>query len=305
MVMYRWFLYGILSAAAVFVPAVSAEEAACPKVNCDCGALDTLKWQEACAAAEKLAIAACVANGGEPARYCSLHGPDATPVALSTEIPAVAPDSLKNARVYKRQAVMLLWSVNDDLANIRSREEKGAFGEALQVHKLLESNVDRLFAQQYRAAESELSRDNVAAATEIWQDYRDEITDTLAEFEAYSDVLWDSYKRAEEGSREQKAYRLLAMRMLRTASKVAEHVALARVGENMTKEAALAWQQAAYLGQKLIERELASNANPQHLAFYQNQAAARWNRASFYWASAKNEQRAEQALTSASALMPQ
>lgn len=302
--MYRWFLCGILSAAATSAPSIAADEPACPKVNCDCSALEAPKWRESCLAAEQQAIAACAANGGEPTRYCSLHGPQATPVALSTELPATDGDSLKNARLYKRQAVMLLWSVNDDLVNTRNREEKGAFGEALQVHKLLDSNVDRLFAQQYRAAESERSRNDTTSAIGIWQDYRKDITDTLVEFEAYSDVLWDRFKRAEGGSRDQKAYRLLAMRMLRTTSKVAEHLALARAGEGQARDTAGAWQQAANIAQKLIERELGSNANPQHLAYYQNQAAARWNRASYYWVSAKEEQRAEQALASASALLP-
>lgn len=302
--MYRWFLCGILSAATTYAPSIAAEEVACPKVNCDCSALEAPKWRESCLAAEQQAKAACVANGGEPARYCSLHGPEATPVALSTEFPTIDDDSLKSAKLYKRQAVMLLWSVNDDLVNTRNREEKGAFGEALQVHKLLEANVDRLFAQQYRAAESERSRNDTTSAIGIWQDYRKDITDTLVEFEAYSDVLWDRFKRAEEGSRDQKAYRLLAMRMLRTTSNVAEHLALARTGEGQAKEAAAAWQQAANIAQKLIERELESSANAQHLAYYQNQAAARWNRASYYWVSAKEELRAEQALASASALLP-
>lgn len=303
MLMSRWVLCVVVCAVVMKAPLLLAQEAQCPKVNCDCEALVAGKWQEACLAAEREAVAACVANGGTPARYCTLHGPEATPIALTTDLTAIDTENLKSARLYKRQAVMLLWSVNDDLVNTRDREEKGVFGEALQVHKLLDGNVDRLFTQQFLAAQSETAKNNKTAAVGIWEDYRKDVTDTLVEFEAYSDVLWDRFARASEGSRDQKAYRILSMRMLRTTSKLAEHIALAREEEAVNKDAALAWQKAAGVAQKLIERELASGANAQHLAYYQNQAAARWNRASYYWINSKEESRAEQALASASALL--
>jgi hypothetical protein len=287
----------VLAALSALVLEVLAEDL-CPAVNCDCGAIAQPVWKEKCIEAERQTKQACVVNGGTPTQYCTLQGPLAMPVAISTPRPAVPPTEPASLRLYKRQIVMLLWSVKDDLDNVQRREQQGFFGDALQVHKLLENNVERLYATQWRLAEGERQRTNDAAAQTLWRDYREELQPVVASFVAYGDVLWNSVSAAKT-PQAQKAYRVLAMRVLRTASMLHEHLALAYAGEANTKDAALAWQQAAYIASSLADKEIATTNKAEHIAYYRYQSAARWNRASFYWMDMKDEARIESAVKNA------
>ena len=270
----------------------------CPLVNCDCGAISLPDWQAQCVSAEKSVKAACVANGGKPQQYCGLQGPAASPVALSTINTEVAATTLKTLRQYKRQVVMLMWSVKDDIDNVRYREERQFFGDALQVHKLLDQNIERLYITQRSAAEGERLRKGDAEAEALWREYRAEMVDVVTQFEAYGEMLWGKFVKA-QAPKEKKAYRLLAMRILRSASQLSEYVAFAYVGEGDVKASALAWQQSARLTQNLLTKELGAAANDKHIAYYRYQAAGRWNRASYYWMEANEQPRIEEAVKQA------
>ena len=273
-------------------------EELCPLVNCDCEVISLPIWQEQCLSAEKSIKAACAANEGKPQQYCGLQGPAASPVALSTINREVTATTLKTLRQYKRQVVMLMWSVKDDLDNVRYREERQFFGDALQVHKLLNQNIERLYSTQRNAAEGDRLRKGDAEAEILWRDYRAEIVDVVAQFEAYGEVLWGKFANAQT-VKEKKAYRLLTMRILRSASQLSEHLAFAYVGEGNIKASALAWQQAARVSQNLLTKEQESAANNKHIAYYRYQAAGRWNRASYYWMEANEQPLIEEAVKQA------
>ena len=270
----------------------------CPLVNCDCQAISLPAWQERCLSAEQTAKAACVANNGQPKQYCGLQGPKAKPVALSTTHQQVQATTLKTLKLHKRQVVMLMWSIKDDLDNVRYREERQFFGDALQVHKLLDQNIKRLYATQRNAAEGERLRKGDYEAADLWRDYREEIVDVVAQFEAYGEVLWGKFEAA-TAAKEKKAYRLLSMRILRSASQLSEHLAFAYVGEGDVKASALAWQQSARMAQNLLSKEQQSVGNNKHIAYYRYQTAGRWNRASYYWMEAKDEPRIGEAVKQA------
>ncbi|HEY7772365.1 MAG TPA: hypothetical protein VIC26_04235 [Marinagarivorans sp.] len=251
-----------------------------------------MSWQQKCLAAEREIKAICADNDGKPTQYCGLQGPDASPVAILSPRPEVPSITLQTLTQHNRQVVMLLWSVKDDLDNVRYREERAFYGDALQVHKLLDKNIERLYLTQYKAAEGERQRKGDAEAQALWRDYRLELADVLKEFEAYGEMLWGKFNNADT-DKGQKAYRLLAMRILRSASQLSEHVASAYAGEGDNKAAALAWQRSARVAQNLVTKEQASEDNPKHLAYYRFQTAARWNRASYYWLESKDEAQAE------------
>lgn len=273
-------------------------EEQCPLVDCDCQVISLSTWREQCINAEKGIKAACVANGGKPQQYCGLQGPAASPVALSTINREVAATTLKTLRQHKRQVVMLMWSIKDDLDNVRYREERQFFGDALQVHKLLDQNIERLYISQRNAAEGERLRKGDAEAETLWRDYRTEIVDVVAQFEAYGEVLWGKFASAKT-AKEKKAYRLLTMRILRSASQLSEHLAFAYVGEGDIKASALAWQKSARVAQNLLTKEQESAANNKHIAYYRYQTAGRWNRASYYWMEANEQPRIEEAVKQA------
>lgn len=272
----------------------------CPAIDCDCDAFSSKDWQQKCLQSEQKIKVICAENGGKPTQYCGLQGPAASPVAVSqptVDVPPTTPQSLKQ---HKRQVVMLLWSIRDDLDNVRYREERAFYGDALQVHKLMDQNIERLFLTQYKAAEGERQRTGNEEAQVLWRDYRLELLDVLKEFEAYGEVLWDKFKSAQT-DKGQKAYRLLAMRILRSASQLSEQIASAYAGEGNKKEAATAWQRSARLAQNLLVKEQESLANPKHLAYYRYQTAGRWNRASYYWVESKDEAQAAATVEAAEA----
>jgi hypothetical protein len=281
-------------------------EELCPAVNCDCSAFSLLPWREKCEQAERPVKEACAANGGVPQYYCGLHGPAAmpTPIELSLNLPdpSAATPTLQAITQNKRQVVMLFWSVKDDLDNIRTREESKFFGDALQVHKLLDQNIDRMFRIQRLAAASEQQLKGDAEAKVIWRDYRDELSDVVAQFEGYGDVLWSKYRASSDPSSKQ-AYSLLAKRILRSASTLSEQLALAETSAGTASSSALAWQRSARIAKLLLENEIESTNNAQHVAFYRNQCAGRWNRASFYWLEAKDESKTEEAIKAAELVM--
>ncbi len=299
----RYFLARVVSLCVVLAMLTGGSaslfaEALCPLVNCNCDAISLPAWQKKCTNAEQSIKATCVANGDTPQQYCGLQGPAASPVALSTINKEVSATTLKTLRQHKRQVVMLLWSVNDDLDNVRYREERQFFGDALQVHKLLNQNIKRLYTTQRNAAEGERLRKGDAEAESLWRDYRAEIVDVVAQFEAYGEVLWVKYGNAQT-PKEKKAYRLLAMRVLRSASQLSEHLAFAYVGEGDVKASALAWQQSARLAQNLLTKEQSSTAKHKHIAYYRYKAAGRWNRASYYWMEANEQPLVEEAVQQA------
>ena len=272
----------------------------CPAIACDCQAISSATWQQKCFEAEQKIKAICAENGGKPTQYCGLQGPDASPVAILSPRPSVPPTTLQTLAQHNRQVVMLLWSVKDDLDNVGYREERAFYGDALQVHKLLDQNIERLYLTQYKAAEGERQRKGDTEAQALWREYRLEVADVLQAFEAYGEILWEKYSSA-ESDKGQKAYRLLAMRIWRSASQLSEQVASAYAEEGNTKEAAAAWQRSARLAQNLATKEQQAEANPKHLAYYRYQSAGRWNRASYYWMESKNEAQAATSVEAAEA----
>lgn len=274
----------------------------CPAINCDCDAFATSEWVERCVAAEKLIKQTCVENNGVPLHYCGLHGPKAAPLAINTQFPSVPPTSEETLRLYKRQIVMIIWSMTGDLDHVQQREEQGNFGEAVQILRLLDRNIDRLFTIQVQAAEGERQRVGSREAEDLWQEYRDELAVFVQQFEKYGDLLWQKMEVANEKS-VQKAYRVLAMKIYRTGSKLAEHIAIAEQSRNASRSAARAWQYAASLAQETLQKEIATTNSPKRVSYYRSISAARWNRASYYWGRAQMAERAAESATKAEALL--
>ncbi|WP_394202827.1 hypothetical protein [Marinagarivorans algicola] len=256
--------------------------AICPAVKCDCGAIKSTSWQQRCLAAELKVKQHCAANQGVPKQYCTLHGPDATPIAITVARPAVPATTAKTLRLHQRQASVLMWSIKDDLDNVRGREQEQSFGDALQVLKLLDRNIERLYLTQYRAAEGERQRVSDNAAEAIWREYREELGDLVVAFHGYAKVLWSKMHTVKEPAK-QKAYRILAMRVGRSASTLSEQYAQAYAGEGNAEGAAKAWQHSALIASDLMAKEQATSNSRKRVAYYRYQSAARWNRASFYW----------------------
>ncbi len=274
----------------------------CPAVNCDCSAIALALWQQRCLAAELKVKQNCVANQGVPKQYCTLHGPNATPVAITIARPAVPATTIQSLRLHQHQATILMWSVKDDLDNVRRREQEQSFGDALQVLKLLDRNIDRLYLTQRHAAEGERQRVGNSAAEAIWREYREELGDLVVAFHGYTKVLWSKMHTVKEPAK-QKAYRILAMKVGRSASTLSEQHAQAYVGEGSAEGAAKAWQRSALIAADLMAKEQATSNSRKRVAYYRYQSAARWNRASFYWMGDGQKEKIVSAIAQAERLL--
>ncbi len=285
----------------LFMPLISTAEAdnSCPAVDCDCSAMALPRWQAQCLEAQAQTRMACAANGGVPTQYCTLQGPNAKPVAFAAPRPEVDNITAETLQRDKRQLLMLSWSINDDLSRVKEREQQGMFGDALQIEKLLEENVERLFKTQWQIAEGERKTQSAEAAVALWLKYHAEYQSIVAQLDDYGNQLWQKYEQAAKDSREQKAYLLLSMRILRLTSLGREHLALASVGQGDAKNAAQAWQQAALQSMNLMKKEMVATGKPERVDYYRYQAATRWHQASFYWMDVKNEERIADSLAAA------
>lgn len=289
----------------LFMPLLSAAESnnSCPAVDCDCEAIAQPQWQAQCLKAQAQTYSACAANGGVPTQYCTLQGPNAKPVAFAASKPVLDNITAETLQRDKRQLVMLNWSISDDFERINEREKQGAFGDALQIIKLLEENVERLFTTQWQAAEGARQIAGDAAAVQVWLKYHAALTVIVDRLDNYGNELWQKYEQAAVNSREQKAYSVLSMRVLRLTNLGREHLALASAGEGDAKTAAEAWQQAALQSMNLMRKEMDTSGRPERVDYYRYQAATRWHQASFYWMNTQNDERIADSIAAANRVL--
>jgi hypothetical protein len=102
-------------------------------------------------------------------------------------------------------------------------------------------------------------------------------------------VLWNAALAAEE-TRAKKATQALSLKAARLAANIYEQGADLYGSGNMHGSAASSWQKAADISRLLIGYETSTDNNPKIVTFYQAQAAARFNRASYYWLQNKENE---------------
>lgn len=283
-----------LLAASLLLPfisfAASANDASksCPLVDCDCESISDAHWRSVCKVREAKVIDDCLANQGLPKSFCGLHGPQGSPVATSIQPDkkAVAVENNDVAITTKLIATQN-WSLDDSFAVLKTRERAKQYGDAVQVAGLLERDIERLYQlqRQANALYKQLGQDK--ERNQALAGFAQSVELRAQALRSYSGELWQQAETTEV-ERERKAYRALAFKIARLAGTVYEYTADLRglAGEPAT--AASAWQTAAELAQSLGKWERSTENKPQHLTFYQAQAAARWHRATFELLAAGN-----------------
>ena len=263
------------------------QQAQCPQVNCDCGAIKESKWRDLCLAREVQVVKDCVANQGKPKSFCGLHGPPAVPVATSIQArkPAAATD--QSVDIIQQLIGTQSWSLDESFKVLKNREKAQQFGDALQVLGLLERDTERLYVLQQQALSGLRRLDRRKEANELGAGYAQKISDRAKLFQTYGEELWRSASEA-ESERNQKAYRALAFKSARLAAVVYEYGADLYDLSGAADRSALAWQAAAELAHVLGRWESATEKKVQHIEFYQAQAVARWHRATYEWLQTSN-----------------
>lgn len=266
---------------AFLIPSVAMANE-CAQIDCDCSAIGDQKWRAVCENREGTVRKECVENGGTPNSYCSLHGPQGFPVAVSLRTDQSSESFSDNAEALEKQINTQRWSLQDSLNVVKAKEADGHYGDAIQLSSLFERDADRLYRLVKQQLTNLNARDQVNAARSSADDYGRTMTDIAGSIDAYSQTLW---ARSTESSdaRAQKAFRVMSLKLARLAANIYEQGAdlFGTAGRN--KAAAEAWQSAASVAKTLMDREIATENKERHVEFYQAQAAARLHRATFYW----------------------
>lgn len=284
-------LWGLLTGASAWASAPH-----CPQVDCDCQAFEQAQWRNLCEANETAVRVECAEHDGNPQSYCGLHGPHASPLPLSiTPITGVEALTENQITDLNKQVATQLWSLNDDLKTVMLREELAQFGDALQILKLFESNVSGLMDLQNRSLAGAGGLDSPQAKIILATDYATSTMKLAENLDNSSQSFWQSYQASAQGSKAQRGYRLLTFRAARLAGTVYEQAAQLQAEAEQYEQAARAWQTAANRAERLVEWVAIADGDPRHIAFYREQASARWHRATYHWLQKSDQEQAQRA----------
>lgn len=283
-------LVGLLAWTAASPTSAEAANTQCPAVNCDCGAIGDIKLRELCVASEAQVISECVANQGKPKTFCGLHGPNASPVAVSLQHKDVSANvDAREVETVRQLITTQNWSLEESFKALNNREKSQQFGDAIQVLSLLERDSERLHGLHKQVLSSLQDGERISEATEQGTVFASNTLAWARQLREYGEQLWQSAQSA-EAERNVKAYRALALKSTRLAAEIFEFGADLYFHVGKTQESALAWQAAAEVAQSLIAWERAGDNKAQHVEFYQAQAAARWHRATYLWLGTGNKE---------------
>lgn len=272
----------LLTALTAALPVFAAEK--CPAVNCNCSAFSDEGWRLACEAEELRLVEGCIENKGEPAAFCRIHGPLASPVALSISksIENVQFNLEHSLDFLKESAETKSWSINEDLRTLKVRIKALQFGQALQIAKFLDENSEELFEHQRQYLYGLEEKNKRGAMRKQGVTYAEERLGYGERLMSFADSLRVQYETS-NNSREKKAYKILSERLARLAGQSLEQSAYIYSMVDEYQDSAAVWQQSADTAEKLLSWELNSSNNDRVASFYRDQAAGRWARATFYW----------------------
>ncbi len=271
-----------------------AEEHLCPAVDCDCEAIQDLKWQSVCRDHERAIKQECAAHNNEPQNYCRMHGPLAKPVAISVlneDLPQIVKGASKASVESKVEHMQTSqWSVEQDLTVLEQYQAKAEYINVYQTSKVLAVNSERLFHLQRAVVsgleelgELELKEGYATAAFDEWQSVakRSQVVAEAILVEA-SQV---------ENSVESTKLRKIGQHLTRLSATLLEYSGHVLAEAQMPTMAATAWQSAASVSEQLVTRAVSANDPEKFINYYREQASARWHRATYYWLTgAKREE---------------
>ncbi len=281
-----------------------AAEDICPAVACDCAALPEADWRKECLRAEAALKSSCAANNNQPKGFCALHGPSAKPLPLAAELTAV--ETTRDAaaiELLEQQLGTALWSLRDDLTSLQKFMEQNNFNSISQAARFFDTHTDEAFLLQQRIVASRQAAGDTNRAEAGANRYAKTVK-TLAEDNIkLSDKIWN--QAANSAGEPRRYQQTLAQRLLRISGKLYEQQAHVYVSIGDVSQAAKVWQEAARLDEHQVKLEAAGTNKAEYLTYYKLQASARWNRASYYWASAKSNTKARDAWLQAQQLESQ
>lgn len=271
------------------LPAVAQDS--CPAVDCDCGSLPTKQLKSVCFVTEIQLKKACDENEGKPTSYCTISGLKGSPLPLSIELQEITYAQKDQISGLNKQVAALYWSLRTDNDSADEAITSSKFGQAQEILRTMDSNIDNLFNIQRRVTESWVMMDQTRRAKKAWKDYLKDSKDAAEKMNKSGLALLDG--RASEEPDVQRAYVILGQEFLSMSGRMYEQIGYGYSQIDKLSDAAKSLKIASEISKTIYELKATEKAKPAHVEFYRNQTAARLHRASVYWITAKKEKEAQ------------
>lgn len=276
----------------------------CPQINCDCSNLPEASWVSACESHQQLIKKRCAINNNTPTDFCSIHGPAATPLPLTVHLDEVKILPEAEITATHKKAATMYWAAHTDLKTLKIKVGNLQVREALNLLKIMDHNLDGMFAQQRQVTLSWWVYENSDEAVESWSMYAEDSLKMAENFYSYAQEISEQLPNMQNPAASS-AYRVIAMRLYRLAGKAYEVAGYAYAGAGDHRGAAQAWVKGSTVSRAVMLAKTNSGAELTHINFYQHQAASRLHRASYHWMMASDPEKAKSSLTESQQFVPE
>lgn len=262
--------------AGVMAQVVVASE--CFKVDCDCASIEHVGLKANCINQELVLNEAC-ASRGKIKGYCSMHGPSANRIAITS---ILKPKDFMSSDLNgdTRKIASIYWSLGQDVDFSRRSFMQGDLKTAFSIMKISGRNIGSLYGTQQAVTNLLESQNKARKAISAWKNFAPDTNRLAGVFQKYAfNIIEKSEALAKEGKVKSDLYIKAADITLGLAGRLYEQAGIAYGNAKKHKNAAKAWKQASKVS---IER-LKFKFNAGNSIELREVAAARLNRASFHW----------------------
>ncbi|WP_370978884.1 hypothetical protein [Agaribacterium sp. ZY112] len=274
----------------------------CAQIDCDCSSLPSAAFEAACKLNESRLKKSCSDDSVGLVGWCTVHGLDAKPVAVSTKRkPYYSPS--QSIKTDNKQIEAELWSLRHDADFVVSEAQKGNASKAINILKISQKNARSLFDKQNSVIQVWQDKQKQRRIVSAWDDYAEGNSELAA---YWSDKLLgleaETAKTTElsEFGAEQK----MLVRLYLYVGQLYEYTAFSYEGQKDWESAAKAWSLSARNSAQLTQVLIGLGAEGKALVRYQDLTAARLYRASVLASMADKPEMSYQAASEAQAFKP-
>ncbi len=273
----------------IFSPLVHAQE--CEPINCDCDAIPRKKLAALCSMRESQLKSSCLETN-KISRFCSVHGPAASPIAIVTQIPEVDLSDI-DVNAENRKIATLYWSLRQDINYSEDAFKDGDLLRAYKILKITKRNLDNLFVSQHRAGGALAEREKSKKARSAWKNYLSDNESLAKHVNKYARAIVADLNKSAQISQ---VHYDLAFLILAFAGDVYEHTGFVAARADRHVRAARAWKSASKMSSEQLSLPVEGIASRVVIEDIQEIAAARLHRASYHWLKGDKEDDAEEVL---------
>lgn len=254
----------------------------CPAINCDCSSLPDEQWVKVCAQHESRIKKSCAANANTPKDYCLVHGVNAKPLPLAIQFSEFSVDRKTDTSGIEEKIRALYWAIKTDTTAAGGAILTESYPRALQILKLIDSNIDNLFEQQQQLSAVFIADKKEKKVRGSWKEHATGTHEfSTALVKLGTDIAAKTKTAA--SAKEKKIFNLLSQKTLRMAGKGLEHSAFAYGQAEKHQDSAKAWKSSADVAVQLSDISKTTGGSINNIKFAEFQAAARLHRASYHW----------------------